>query len=72
MSMYELCLHTNVACQQESRVVVTLCFSLKEMLFINYFCLSQKGSSTKVGAVHGMSEESLPDGCSNSGQKKVP
>ncbi|XP_029702680.1 xin actin-binding repeat-containing protein 2 isoform X3 [Takifugu rubripes] len=30
------------------------------------------GSSTKVGAVHGMSEESLPDGCSHSGQKKIP
>lgn len=35
------------------------------------FLFSRKGSSTKVGAVHDMSEESLPNGCSNSGQKKV-
>ncbi|XP_076603301.1 uncharacterized protein xirp2b [Chaetodon auriga] len=30
------------------------------------------GSSSEVGALHGMSEESLSDGCSDSGQKKVP
>ncbi|XP_067372515.1 xin actin-binding repeat-containing protein 2 [Channa argus] len=30
------------------------------------------GSSSKVGALHHMSEESLSDGCSDSGQKKVP
>ncbi|XP_068428058.1 xin actin-binding repeat-containing protein 2 [Clinocottus analis] len=30
------------------------------------------GSSSKVGALHSMSEESLSDGCSDSGQKKVP
>ncbi|KAK9537575.1 hypothetical protein VZT92_005179 [Zoarces viviparus] len=30
------------------------------------------GSSSKVGALHSMSEESLSDGCSDSGQKEVP
>ncbi|XP_044073597.1 xin actin-binding repeat-containing protein 2-like [Siniperca chuatsi] len=30
------------------------------------------GSSSEVGALHSMSEESLSDGCSDSGQKKVP
>ncbi|XP_068186260.1 xin actin-binding repeat-containing protein 2 [Antennarius striatus] len=30
------------------------------------------GSSSEVGTVYGMSEESLSDGCSDSGQKKVP
>ncbi|XP_069558611.1 xin actin-binding repeat-containing protein 2 isoform X1 [Brachyistius frenatus] len=30
------------------------------------------GSSAEVGALHHMSEESLSDGCSDSGQKKVP
>ncbi|XP_030285319.1 xin actin-binding repeat-containing protein 2 isoform X2 [Sparus aurata] len=30
------------------------------------------GSSSEVGAVHGVSEESLSDGCSDSGQKKIP
>ncbi|XP_073330139.1 uncharacterized protein xirp2b [Pagrus major] len=30
------------------------------------------GSSSEVGALHGVSEESLSDGCSDSGQKKVP
>nr|XP_040057325.1 xin actin-binding repeat-containing protein 2 [Gasterosteus aculeatus aculeatus]XP_040057326.1 xin actin-binding repeat-containing protein 2 [Gasterosteus aculeatus aculeatus] len=30
------------------------------------------GSSSKVGALHSMSEESLSDGCCDSGQKKVP
>ncbi|CAN9497790.1 unnamed protein product [Ophioblennius macclurei] len=28
--------------------------------------------SAEVGALHSMSEESLPDGCADSGQKKVP
>uniref|UniRef100_A0A3B3B9P7 Xin actin binding repeat containing 2b n=1 Tax=Oryzias melastigma TaxID=30732 RepID=A0A3B3B9P7_ORYME len=30
------------------------------------------GSSSEVGALHSMPEESLSDGCSDSGQKKVP
>ncbi|KAM6934327.1 uncharacterized protein xirp2b [Xenentodon cancila] len=30
------------------------------------------GSSSEVGALHGMSEESLSDGCFDSGQKEVP
>ncbi|XP_037344978.2 xin actin-binding repeat-containing protein 2 [Pungitius pungitius] len=30
------------------------------------------GSSSKVGALHSMSEESISDGCCDSGQKKVP
>ncbi|XP_042351069.1 xin actin-binding repeat-containing protein 2 [Plectropomus leopardus] len=30
------------------------------------------GSSSEVGALHSMSEEGLSDGCSDSGQKKVP
>uniref|UniRef100_UPI0037E7D5CB xin actin-binding repeat-containing protein 2 isoform X1 n=2 Tax=Semicossyphus pulcher TaxID=241346 RepID=UPI0037E7D5CB len=30
------------------------------------------GSSSEVGALHGMSEESLSDGCCDSGQKEIP
>lgn len=75
MSMYELCLHTNAACQHDGRKQ-GCCHAVLQpggnALHLLAFCLSRKGSSTKVGAVHGMSEESLPDGCSNSGQKKVP
>lgn len=36
------------------------------------FYLLETGSSSEVGAVHGVPEESLSDGCSHSGQKKVP
>ncbi|MEQ2224971.1 hypothetical protein ILYODFUR_012798, partial [Ilyodon furcidens] len=32
----------------------------------------QKDSDSEVRALHGMSEEGLSDGCSDSGQKKVP
>nr|XP_046259839.1 xin actin-binding repeat-containing protein 2 isoform X2 [Scatophagus argus] len=32
--------------------------------------IAPSGSSSEVGALHGMSEESLSDGCSDSGQKK--
>ncbi|XP_034741197.1 xin actin-binding repeat-containing protein 2 isoform X2 [Etheostoma cragini] len=34
--------------------------------------VSSAGSSSKGGDLHSMSEESLSDGCSDSGQKKVP
>ena len=36
------------------------------------FYLFQTGSSSEVGALHTVSEESLSNGCSDSGQKQVP
>lgn len=32
----------------------------------------ETGSSSEVRALHGLPEESLSDGCSNSGQKEIP
>ncbi|KAM3607573.1 uncharacterized protein V6R79_009888 [Siganus canaliculatus] len=34
--------------------------------------IMSSGSGSEVGALHGLSEESLSDGCSDSGQKKIP
>uniref|UniRef100_A0A7N6BJQ5 Uncharacterized protein n=1 Tax=Anabas testudineus TaxID=64144 RepID=A0A7N6BJQ5_ANATE len=48
------------------------CFSHGVMKKLFAFYLFQTGSSSEVRAVHSMSEKSLSDGCSDSGQKKVP
>ncbi|XP_047456220.1 xin actin-binding repeat-containing protein 2 isoform X2 [Mugil cephalus] len=39
---------------------------------VSHQTIVSSGSCSKVGALHCMSEESLSDGCSDSGQKKVP
>lgn len=38
----------------------------------NQTTIVSSGSSSEVGALHGVSEESLSDGCPDSGQKEVP
>lgn len=40
------------------------------IIFILFYF--QTGSSSEVRALHGMSEESLSDGCFDSGHKKIP
>ncbi|KAM4558328.1 uncharacterized protein xirp2b [Odontesthes bonariensis] len=50
----------------------TVCEETTSQAVSHHMKIVSTGSSSEVRALHGMSEESLSDGCSDSGQKKVP